>query len=86
MGVEKMSVSFDLGLGHAIRQSARHSAQSVSAWLAEAAADRLRREALGEAISEWEGAFGALTEAEIVAADRVLERASRRRGSGAARR
>jgi hypothetical protein len=84
MGVEKMSVSFDLGLGQAIRQSAQHSAQSVSSWLAEAAADRLRREALGEAVVEWEGEFGALTEAEIAAADRVLERASRRRRSGAA--
>ncbi len=84
MGVEKMSVSFDLGLGQAIRTSAQHSAQSVSSWLAEAAADRLRREALGEAVDEWEGEFGVLTEAEIAAADRVLERASRRRRSGAA--
>jgi hypothetical protein len=84
MGVEKMSVSFDLGLGEAIRQSAQHRAQSVSSWLAEAAADRLRREALGEAVVEWEGAFGALTEAEITNADRVLDRASRRRRSGAA--
>lgn len=84
MGVEKMSVSFDLELGRAIRESAQHSAQSVSSWLAGAAADRLRREALGDAISEWEGAFGALTDAEIADADRVLDRASRRRRSGAA--
>lgn len=86
MGVEKMSVSFDLGLGQAIRQSARHSAQSVSSWLAEAAADRLRGEALGDAVTEWEGAFGALTETEIANSDRALERASRRRRSGAASR
>jgi hypothetical protein len=84
MGVEKMSVSFDLGLGQAIRQSAQHSAQSVSSWLAEAAADRLRREALGDAVVEWEETFGELSEAEITAADRVLDRASRRRRTGAA--
>jgi hypothetical protein len=83
MGVEKMSVSFDLGLGQAIRQSAQHHDQSVSAWLAGAAADRLRREALGEAVVEWESAFGALTDADVSDADRVLERAARRRNSGA---
>jgi hypothetical protein len=40
-----------------------------------------RREALGDAVVEWEGAFGALTEAEIADAERTLDRAS---GSGAA--
>ena len=34
MGVEKMSVSFDLDLGEAIRASATGRSQSVSAWLA----------------------------------------------------
>ena len=72
MGVEKMSVSFDLELGEAIRASAKDAAQSVSAWLAEAARDRLRLEALGQAVADWERAFGPLTAAEIAQADHVL--------------
>jgi hypothetical protein len=72
MGVEKMSVSFDLELGEAIRTSAAGGNQSVSAWLAEAARDRLRLEALGEAISAWERKFGTLTDAEVAEAEELL--------------
>jgi hypothetical protein len=74
MGVEKMSVSFDLELGEAIRRSAGQGGQSVSAWLADAARDRLRLQALGDAIATWEGEFGALTEAEVADAERLLSR------------
>jgi hypothetical protein len=42
MGVEKVSMSFDLELGEAIRVSAGHAHQSVSSWLAGAARDLLR--------------------------------------------
>jgi hypothetical protein len=83
MGVEKMSVSFDLELGAAIRASANDTHQSVSAWLAEAARDRLRLEALGQAVASWEQEFGPLTDAEIAEADRVLHHPTKRR-SGAA--
>jgi hypothetical protein len=83
MGVEKMSVSFDLELGEAIRSSADDSHQSVSAWLAEAARDRLRLEALGQAVAYWEQEFGSLTEAEIAEADRVLQRRTTRRPGAA---
>jgi hypothetical protein len=83
MGVEKMSVSFDLELGEAIRASASDSQQSVSAWLAEAARDRLRLEALGQAVADWEQEYGPLTDAEIAQAERVLERQTKRR-TGAA--
>ena len=74
MGVEKMSVSFDLELGEAIRSSAAGEGRSVSAWLAEAARDRLRLEALGDAVAAWEGEFGPLTEDEVADADRLLDR------------
>jgi hypothetical protein len=83
MGVEKMSVSFDLELGGAIRASATGMGQSVSAWLADAARDRLRLEALGQAIGAWEQEFGPLTESEVADADRVLERAAKKRRRGA---
>ena len=75
MGVEKMSVSFALELGEAIRTSATRAGQSVSAWLGDAARDRLRLEALGEAVAAWEDEYGPLTEAEVAAAHRSLERA-----------
>lgn len=78
MGVEKMSVSFDLELGEAIRVSAHDSHQSVSAWLAQAARDRLRLEALGEAVASWEQVFGPLTEAEVARADRLLQEQTKR--------
>jgi hypothetical protein len=78
MGVEKMSVSFDLALGEAIRAAASDGHQSVSAWLAEAARDRLRLEALGQAVTSWEQEFGPLTDAEIAEADRLLDQRSKR--------
>jgi len=74
-----MSVSFDLELGVAIRTSATSAHQSVSAWLAEAARDRLRLEALGEAMSAWEQEYGGLTESELAGAAASLERAGKRR-------
>ena len=81
MGVEKMSVSFDLELGEAIRASAAGADVSVSAWLAEAARDRLRLEALGEAVAAWEDKFGPLTAAELTEAERMLDRAAKKRRS-----
>jgi hypothetical protein len=84
MGVEKMSVSFDLRLGEAIRTSATGKRQSVSAWLADAARDRLRLEALGQAVTAWEKTHGILSAEEIAAADRALDGAAGKRRSGAA--
>ncbi len=85
MGVEKLSISFDLELGEAIRASASGRSQSVSAWLADAARDRLRLEALGEAVQAWEQRFGKLTDTELADAERRLQRAdSKRRRHGAA--
>jgi len=87
MGVEKMSVSFDLELGGAIKASAERKAQTVSAWLAEAARARLRNEALTGAMSQWEQQFGSLTDEELRAAEAAFQRATRlrrRKGKGAA--
>lgn len=78
MGVEKMSVSFDLDLGEAIRRSAEREGLSVSAWLARSARDRLRLEAMGVAISAWEERFGALTDAELADAEKLLDEAEKR--------
>lgn len=84
MGVEKMSVSFDLALGHAIRESASAEHQSVSAWLTDAARARLRLGAVADAVSAWEAEFGTLTDDEVARADRLLEDASEHRDHSAA--
>ena len=76
MGVEKMSVSFDLELGSAIRTSAEESSLSVSAWLAEAARAQLRRKALGDAVAAWERKYGRLSEQEVKAAATLLSPAT----------
>lgn len=83
MGVEKMSVSFELGLGEAIRTSASSGGQSVSAWLAEAARDRLRLQAIGAAVAAWEQEHGPLTEEEVAEAERTLSRSGDPRPEGA---
>lgn len=84
MGVEKMSVSFDLELGEAIRTAAGAAGDSVSAWLARAARDQLRLEALGQAVAAWEDKYGQLTEAELEAAERLIQGPEKRSRRGAA--
>lgn len=79
-----MSVSFDLELGDAIKASARRRSQSVSAWIADAVRDRLRNEALADAVSAWEAQFGELTESELAEAERILDRAADLRRKGVA--
>lgn len=68
MNVDKLSVSFDLSLGDAVRASAKRSGRPVSGWLAEAAADKLRREAFDEFLAAWEAEHGPITGAELAAA------------------
>jgi hypothetical protein len=66
--VDKLSISFDPDLGDAVRGAARHRGSSLSTWLAEAAAAKLRAEALGDYLQEWEAAHGPLTAAELESA------------------
>lgn len=72
MKVVKVSVSFDPELGEAIRAAAAQQGQPVSTWLAEAAADKLRSEALGEFLDAWEAEHGAITAEELAAAEAEL--------------
>jgi hypothetical protein len=79
MGVEKMSVSFDLELGDQIKQAAAAEGMSTSAWLAEAARARLRNQALADAIKAWEEVYGPITEEEMAEGDRLFEEAAKLR-------
>ncbi len=52
-------------LGEGVRQAAERQGTSVSAWLTEAAADKLRNELLGSALDQWESEDGPFTQAEL---------------------
>lgn len=72
MKVDKLSVSFDPELGDAIRSAAAQAGKPLSSWLAEAAASKLRAEALEEFLASWESEHGVLTAGEIARAEREL--------------
>jgi hypothetical protein len=65
MAVDRFSFTMDAELGSAVRESAARANMSVSAWLAEAAADRLRNDLLGRALDRWEAEDGALSDDEL---------------------
>lgn len=68
MKVDKMSISMDPQLGDEIRGAAERAGLSMSAWLAGAAAARLRRQALADFLAGWQMKHGAITAAELAKA------------------
>ena len=72
MRVDKISVSFNIELGDAVRSAAAHAGQPLSSWLAEAAASKLRAEALAQFLAIWESEHGALTAEELARAETEL--------------
>ncbi len=66
--VDKLSVSFEAELGDAVRTAAKRSGGGLSAWLAQAAAARLRADALSEFLDAWEAEHGSLTADELASA------------------
>jgi hypothetical protein len=70
--VDKLSISFDPELGDAVRSAAAQAGKPLSSWLAEAAASKLRAEALTEFLAGWEAEHGALTAEEIAKAEQEL--------------
>ena len=72
MKVDKLSISFDAELGDAVRAAAAEAGKAVSAWLSEAAASKLRSEALVKFVSDWESEHGALSPTEIAQAEKQL--------------
>lgn len=63
--MDRFSVTMAPELGEGVRQAAARQGISVSAWLAEAAADRLRNELLGAALDAWESEDGPFAETEL---------------------
>jgi hypothetical protein len=68
MKVDKLSVSFDPDLGDAVRDAAKRAGRGLSGWLAEAAEAKLRSEALGDFLDDWEAEHGALSTDQLAAA------------------
>lgn len=65
MHVDRLSVTVEPALGAAVRQAAARSGTSVSGWIGQAAADRLRNDLLGAAMDVWEVEGGAFTQQEL---------------------
>jgi len=75
MPVRKISVALEPKTAKAAAKSAAKGGRSLSAWLNDAAESALAIEAGLVAVAKWEAEHGALTEKELAAADRVLDRA-----------
>jgi len=72
MQVDRFSVTMDPELGAAVRGAAERAGLSVSGWLAQAAADRLRNDLLGVALDAWEAEDGPFGDDELDAAAATL--------------
>lgn len=70
--VDRFSVAMPPEVGSAVRDAAEREGTSISAWLTDAAADRLRNDSLGAALDAWEAEDGALTDGELLEATRSL--------------
>jgi hypothetical protein len=62
-----------------VRVAAERAGMSVSAWLADAAAARLRKQALADFLSGWQAKHGKITPAELAKARAELGYASVKR-------
>lgn len=77
MAAEKYSASMDDTLLADARADAEAEGLTLSSWLADAAADRLRRKALRQTIEEWEAEHGSISTAELDALERKVAAARR---------
>lgn len=68
MDVDKLSVSFASDIGDAVREAAHAKRSSISAWLEDAAAAKLRSQALSEYLHAWEAERRALSEDDLARA------------------
>jgi hypothetical protein len=79
MNVDRLSITLDPRLGAAARKAAKRAKVSLSTWIAEATADRVRNELLGEALARWEAEDGAPTQQELERAAEALGLSRRRK-------
>lgn len=72
MKVDKMSISLGAKLGEEVRRAARKAGTGISTWLADAAAAKLRADALRDFLDTWEREQGPLTPDELARAEKEL--------------
>jgi len=66
LGATKLAVSFEATLATEIQRAASQETNgNVSAWLAEAARQKIRQRALAEAVAAYEAEHGEITEEEL---------------------
>ncbi len=78
--VDRLSVTMAPEIGTAVREAAAREGTSVSTWLTDAAAQRLRNDLLGAALDLWEAEDGPFRDDELNTAAAALS-ATRRRGA-----
>ncbi len=83
MQVDRFSVTMDPDLEAAVRDAVERAGMSVSGWLAQAAADRLRNGLLGAALDAWEAEDGPFGDEELDAAAATLGITRASRGTAA---
>lgn len=77
MAAEKFSASMDDALLADARADAEAEGLTLSSWLADAAADRLRIKALRQMVNDWEAEHGAISTAELDALENKVAAARR---------
>jgi hypothetical protein len=65
MVAEKYSASMDSVLLGSVRLDAGASSESLSSWLSDAAADRLRVKGLRQVVADWEAEHGEIADEEL---------------------
>jgi hypothetical protein len=71
--VDRFSVTMPPELGRAVRDAAAREGTSVSTWLTEAAADKVRNALLGAALDAWEAEDGPFSDEELATAAAGLQ-------------
>ncbi len=73
MASEKLAISFESALARDVRDDADQTASgNVSAWLADAAREKLRQRKLDEAVQDYEDEYGSFGDGELDEAAREL--------------
>ena len=74
MPVERVTISIEATLAKSVRDAAEADGQNLSAWLADAARNRLATRCLRDVVAEWEREHGAFSEEELAVARSRLSR------------
>jgi hypothetical protein len=81
MTAERITIATEAELGAQIKEAAAADGVSVSAWMSRAARARLRQQALGDLLEEWQAEHGQFTEAERAWAREAFEAGRRQKAS-----